>query len=210
MRFGFRKKEEEVPFKTSITDKDEVEEIKKIADRLDQDETVVAVAKQSRIKPGGSIATPAIIFATDQRLIIKDPSALGLRESIDDISYGNITGVRLQKGVFSSSIMIKAPGISTLSEKSVLKRIAFAKGSSNEGEIDAIQKDKAEQLVEIIKKGMEKAQTSKSLGTSSVANQQQQVFSVADELAKIAKLKEQGIVTEAEFVQMKQELLHKI
>lgn len=202
MPFGFGRKEE-IPFKTNITDKDELDEIKKIAERLDQDETVLAVAKQSRIKPGGSITTPSIIFATDKRLIIRDPSALGLRQSIEDITYSNITSARLQKGVFSSSIMLKAPGLSTMSEKK-LNWIAFAKGS-NEGEIDAIPKDKAEQIVEIIKKGIERAQTAKTAPT--IVNQQ---ASVADELAKLAKLKEQGILSDAEFQQMKMELIKKL
>ena len=35
-------------------------------------------------------------------------------------------------------------------------------------------------------------------------------LSVADELAKIAKLKEQGILSDAEFQQMKQELLKRL
>ena len=35
-------------------------------------------------------------------------------------------------------------------------------------------------------------------------------LSVADELAKIAKLKEQVVLSEAEFLQMKQELLKKL
>lgn len=202
MPFGFGKKEE-VPFKTGLTDKDDLDEIKKIAERLDVDETVLAVAKQSRIKPGGSITTPSIIFATDKRLIIRDPSALGLRQSIEDITYSNLTSARLQKGVFSSSIMLKAPGLSTMSEKN-FNWMAFAKGS-NEGEIDAIPKDKAEAIVEIIKKGIEKAQAAKTAHT--IVNQQS---SVADELAKLAKLKEQGVLSETEFVQMKQNLMNRM
>lgn len=38
----------------------------------------------------------------------------------------------------------------------------------------------------------------------------QQQLSIADELAKIAKLKEQGVLSEAEFQQMKQELMKKL
>jgi hypothetical protein len=37
-----------------------------------------------------------------------------------------------------------------------------------------------------------------------------QLVSIADELAKLARLKEQGVITEAEFLQMKQELLKKL
>ena len=202
MPFGFGKKEE-IPFKTNLTDKDDLDEIKKIAERLDEDETVLAVAKQSRVKPGGSITTPSIIFATDKRLIIRDPSALGLRQSIEDITYSNLTSARLQKGVFSSSIMLKAPGLSTMSEKK-LNLLAFSRGS-NEGEIDAIPKEKAEVIVEIIKKGIEKAQAAKSAPT--IVNQQS---SIAEELAKLAKLKEQGVLSDAEFQQMKMELIKKL
>jgi len=35
-------------------------------------------------------------------------------------------------------------------------------------------------------------------------------LSVADELAKLAKLKEQGVLSDAEFQQMKQELLKRL
>jgi hypothetical protein len=38
----------------NITDKDELEEIRKIANRLGRDEKVRFVAKQSRVRPGGS------------------------------------------------------------------------------------------------------------------------------------------------------------
>jgi hypothetical protein len=89
MLFGFGKKEEEKQalFKASLTDKEDLEEIKKIASRLEQDE-VLLVAKQSRMKPGGSVtATPNVIFATDRRVIIWNPTMLGMRENIDDISY---------------------------------------------------------------------------------------------------------------------------
>jgi hypothetical protein len=35
-------------------------------------------------------------------------------------------------------------------------------------------------------------------------------MSVADELLKLAKLKEQGVISESEFLQMKQELIRKM
>jgi len=203
MPFGFGKKEE-IPFKTDITDKDELDEIKKIAERLDTDEKVLVVAKQSRVKPGGSMMTPSVILATDKRLIIRDPSALGLRQSVEDITYANITSARLQKGVFSSSIMLRAPGLSTMAEKQ-FNWIAFAKGS-NEGEIDAIPKEKAEKIVDIIKVGIEKAQAAK-VSTTTIVNQQQ--TSIADELGKLAKLKSEGVISDAEFQSLKAELLSK-
>jgi hypothetical protein len=47
--------------------------------------------------------------------------------------------------------MLRAAGLSTLLEKK-MNWLVFSKGS-NEGEIDPIPKDKAERIVEIIKKG---------------------------------------------------------
>jgi Short C-terminal domain len=39
---------------------------------------------------------------------------------------------------------------------------------------------------------------------------QRQNLSLADELSKVAKLKEEGIISETEFSQMKQELIKKL
>ncbi|UVS68230.1 PH domain-containing protein [Nitrososphaera viennensis] len=189
-------------FNTVLTDRDDLNEIKKIADHLDEDETVLVVARQSRIKPGGSLTTPNIIFATDKRLIIRDPHSLGLRQSIEDISYDRITSARLDQGVLSSSIILRAPGLSTIAEKK-LDGIAMG-NDSNEGQIEAIPKDKAEKIVEAINQGIQRSKTP----TTTIVNNNQ--ASVADELDKLAKLKDQGVLSEAEFLQMKQELLKKI
>jgi hypothetical protein len=84
MPFGLGKKgDQQQPFITNITDKEDLEEINKISHMLNPNEEVfVVVARQSRLKPGGSKFTPNIIFATDKRIIIKDPRMLGLREQI--------------------------------------------------------------------------------------------------------------------------------
>ena len=75
-----------------------------------------------------------------------------------------------------------------------------------DGIITAIPKDKAEDLVEVIRNGMDKDRE--------VSSQRQhssdQPASVADELTKLAKLKEQGVISESEFVQMKQNLLKRM
>lgn len=205
MPFGFGKKDEKVPFKTSVTDKDELEEIEKIAARLEQDEEVLLVAKQSRMKPGGSvITTPNIVFATDRRVVIRNPTMLGMRENFEEIPYDKITSVKLEKGMFSSTIVIRAPGLSELGRIAKASGL-IAWGRSEDGAIDAIPKDKAEQMLTIIKQGMERAK--KAAHQPTVVNQQ---LSIADELAKIAKLKEQGVLSETEFLQMKQELLKKL
>jgi hypothetical protein len=71
MPLGFTKKgrEEQQPSITDITDKEDLEEIKKIAHMLNPNEEVFVVARQSRLKPGGSKFTPNIVYATDRRII---------------------------------------------------------------------------------------------------------------------------------------------
>ena len=167
---------------------------------------MLLVAKQSRMKPGGSVtATPNVIFAIDRRVTIRNPTMLGMCENIDDISYDKIISVKLEKGVFSATILIRARGLSEMSRLSKLSGL-LAWSREGDGQIHAISKDKAEQLLTIMKQRMERAKKA-AQQTSTIVNQH--VF-VADELAKIAKLKEQGILLGAEFQQMKQKLLKKL
>ena len=94
--FGFGKKDQPLSFTTDITDKEDLQEINEIAEMLNPNEEVFVVARQSRFKPGGSKFTPNVVFGTDRRIIIKDPSMLGLRENVVDIPYDMISSVRLR------------------------------------------------------------------------------------------------------------------
>ncbi|HEY8140384.1 MAG TPA: PH domain-containing protein [Nitrososphaera sp.] len=182
MTFELGKKESsQAHFTTNITDKDEIEEIMKISPRLEQGEVVVVTAKQSRMKPGGSKVSPDSIFVTDRHLIIRNPSMMGMREKVWIIDYDKISSIDLEKGVFSSTLKIFASGY--------------------HGDIDAIDKTKAEQIITYAKTKMAEAK-------KSVA-QTEKSASIADELGKLAKLKEQGAISEQEFQQMKQELMKK-
>jgi hypothetical protein len=183
MPFGLDKKEgPQASFSSDITDKDEIEEIMKIAPRLDHGETVMIVARQSRMKPGGSKVSPDTLFVTDRHLIVRNPSMLGMRENVWVIDYDKITSIDLEKGVFSSTLKIFATGY--------------------HGDIDAIDKRKAERMVAYVKTKM--AEAGKSSFTSSVSSS-----SVADELAKLVKLKSEGVISEVEFQTLKTELLSK-
>jgi hypothetical protein len=134
------KKEEEEkridnpPFTTDITNKNELEEIQRIANRLVKDEKVMFVARQSRFKPGGSKSTPATFFVTSQRLIVRDPSMMGMKEDFSSINYDKISSVNVKKGFFSSTLKIMAEG--------------FA------GDIHAIDKRKAEKIMSYIQEKM--------------------------------------------------------
>ena len=111
---------------------------------------------------------------------------LGAREKVDAIAFDQITSVQLGKGVFSSTIKLRAYGY--------------------QEDIEAIPKDKAEKIVEYINNVIKNL----SALRSPVPPQQPSSLSLADELSKLAKLKEQGILSEAEFTQMKQDLIKKM
>src|SRR5215212_12088727 len=176
-------------FITNITDRSELEEIQRIADRLSKDEKVIFVAKQSRFKPGGSKGSPETLFVTSQRLIFRNPSMMGMREHFSSVNFDKISSLNVKKGFFSSTLKIRAEG--------------FA------GDVDAIDKEKAEKILLYIQEKMDESTTSAmhSQRDTHTSNLQ---LSAADELTKIARLKEQGILSEAEFNQMKQEILRKL
>jgi Bacterial PH domain/Short C-terminal domain len=189
-------------FNTDITDEEELDEIKKIEKILNSEEKVLLVARQSRLMPGGSAVTPDNVIATDRRVIIRDPYMLGLKAELIDIPYDVITSVKLQKGVFTSTILFKAP---TLLNKSKLGLLDENIGGEDdqEGVIEALPKDKAEELLEIIRRRMKS--TANGGSTSNVDS-----MSAADELKKLSKLKQDGILSESEFEKMKQHLLEKM
>jgi len=230
--FGSRKKKNASLFSTKIKVRDELAEITKIAEMLNPDEQVLLVAKQSRIKPGGSYMTPNIVYATDRRIIIRDPYMLGLKENIVDIPYDIITSVKLEKNILSSTIKFKAPGLVSSTRLGMMEEIIDGQEDEEGGKIESISKKKAQDLVEIIRSGMQGSKkapytlSNKQEGASvqvqseplenegtrinnRIQSDNPSVTSIADELAKLAKLKDQGVITEAEFVMMKGNLINK-
>jgi len=204
MPFGLGKKNaENISFNTDITDKEELEEIKKVAHKLDADEKVLFVAKQMRNIPGGAIiSSPNSVFATNKQLIIRNPTMMGMRENIEGISYDKITSVKLEKGLFSSTVVIRSPGLSELSRLSKSSGLV-AWGRGEDGTIDALPKDKAEQLVKIINQQIELVKKASQQSSASSTT------SIADEITKLGKLKADGLITEEEFTKMKQDLINK-
>jgi hypothetical protein len=218
---------------TEITDEDDLDEIKKIANMLNPDEIVLVVAKQSRIKPGGSHFSPNVVYATDRRIILRDPTMLGLKQEIIDIPYNVITNAKIEKGVLSASVIFNAPG---LFNPNVPEKIPGVKRLSThehgeDGVIDAIPKKKAEDLVEVIRYGIAhiRAPTT-SFGSGPAAgaasgfassggggggvvagdqhHHHHHQVSHADELEKLAHLKDRGIISKEEFKKMKDKIIH--
>ena len=88
------------------------------------------------------------------------------------------------------------------------------------GIIEAIPKDKAQDLSEIIRSGIQTGSNRKSAPSKNQRPNElieskeytilsNQSISIADEIRKLAKLKEERIITEQEFNQMKQDLIRK-
>ncbi len=189
-------------FNTDITDGDELNEIEKIEKMLSSDEKILLVATESRFLPGGSAFTPNSVIATDRRLIIRDPYMLGLKAELIDIPYDVITSVKLQKGVLTSTILFKAPAMVNKSKLGLIDEDISGE-DDQEGVIDALPKHKAEELLEIIRRQMKPTSTGESI--SSI-----ETISIADEIEKLFKLKQNGVLSESEFQKMKQQLLGKM
>lgn len=188
-------------FNTDITDGDELNEIEKVEKILNSEEKVLLVARESRLMPGGSILTPNTVIATDKRVIIRDPYMMGLKSELIDIPYDVITSVKLQKGVFTSTILFKAPTMVNKSKLGLMDENISGE-DDQDGVIEALSKDKAEELLEIIRRHMKV--TGSGEATSSI-----DTISIADEIEKLSKLKQKGSLSESEFQKMKQELLQK-
>jgi hypothetical protein len=138
-----------------------------------------------------------------------------LRENVVDIPYDMISSVRLDKGVFSSNIIFRAPGLISSGRRGKLDKIMEEyKNTSGLGEggedgiITAIPKNKAEDLLEVIRNGIDRDREVYR-HREQPQQQQQSSISIADELMKLANLKEKGIISEDEFQQMKQDLINK-
>ena len=115
--------------------------IERIQKFLEASEIIKAVARQSKFMPGGKIVTPRTIFATDKRILIRDPNTLGIKSDIDSVPYSQVNSIKLKKGAFTSQITIESGQFENNSEL-----------------IPAIPKKKAENIMGIINQHIREAQ----------------------------------------------------
>jgi hypothetical protein len=87
---------------------------------------------------------------------IKDPSMLELREQVVDFPYDMISSVKLDKGVFSCNVMFTSAGLRNSGRRGMIKKLAGIEYNVGEeaAVITAIPKDKAEELLEVIRNGI--------------------------------------------------------
>jgi len=142
--FGKKKDEEkDYSFDLSEFSEKEQDEIKRVKQLLEVSEIIKTVARQSRIMPGGSIVTPNIIFATNKRLILRNPTTLGLRAGVESIPYSQINKVHLDKGAFTSELVMD---------------VGQYESGDNKQTISAIPKKKASEILSIINEHVRNAQ----------------------------------------------------
>ena len=131
-------------------------EIERIMMRLDDDENVILSATQSRILPGGAaLINPNTIYCTEKRVIIRNPIRLGYGENIEEYYYKDITNIRLEKGIFSASIVLFVRG---MTEMSKMGRENIYWGRSVNGTIDALKKRPAEDIYKYIRERITRKQ----------------------------------------------------
>ncbi len=129
--------------------------IKKIKKYLDRDERILYVTKQDKEKQARSTTNVNIIFATDKRIIVRNVTALGMKNLIKDMSYDNIGSLKLQEGPLSSAIIFNGAGfaeVNTISQASLQR----AWGIEEETTIDSIPKKDAKEFVNILREQIEK------------------------------------------------------
>jgi hypothetical protein len=120
------------------------------------DERVEVTARQRRVGPGGSVTAPTSVIATDKRIIILNRANLGIRQDYEVIPYKQITSVRLEHGIISSSVFIRVQGYDV--DKGLLKN------GKQEGEIDGLNNKDAQALADFINKRLEDSESISASG----------------------------------------------
>jgi Short C-terminal domain len=112
-------------------------------------------------------------------------------------------------------VIFRAPGLISSGSRGKLDKMMEGYGNTRgladeEGIITAVPKNKAEDLLEVIRNGMDRdREVYRHPQLEQPQQQQQSSVSTADELMKLANLKEKGIISDEEFNQMKQDLIKK-
>ena len=162
-----------------------------IGKMLTEGEQIVINADQSRMMPGGSIATPNSIFVTNKRIIFRNPRMWGLKVDLMDYAYSDLANVELHKGIFTTAIELTP------------------RFNSEKVKLPAVSKEIAEELFGAIRKGMH-GDFGLDDVTGNLVVQQQKPDDPISKLERLSALKDKGMISDKEFEAVKTRLLSEI
>ena len=169
-----------------IISRKEIEVPNEVQDILEFDEKVLYAVQQAGI--GGKVRGLESIVVTERRVIKMKPKTLGLRADIRDYLYKDMANVKLNKGLLRSGIRIQM------------------RFMSEDVRIENIPKDGANKVFKAIQNGI-----AGRIGGGSTHSPDENIsksqLDVADQIKKLAELKDAGILTKEEFQAKKEELL---
>ncbi|MDE1869962.1 MAG: PH domain-containing protein [Candidatus Micrarchaeota archaeon] len=96
---------------------------------------------------GGSWSSPIVLIATNMRLIVVSKMLFGIRHDYEIIHYNQIIGMRVIRGILTSTICIKTNGLQTHPHE---------KPDKNNGLIPGIYKSEEEKLSSYLNNVIEK------------------------------------------------------
>jgi len=167
-----------------------------IKEMLMLNEDILFIAKQSRLRPGGSKLTPNTIYTTNRRIIFRDPRWLGIKKDYRDIYYRDVNNIKLKKGAFSTEIRL------------------FSRFQKDPVVLKAVSKKDAAQIGQIIQKGMKGLLPNQDISEHKtlpkIEVKQIESGDPIEQLEKLGKLKDAGLLSEEEFQRKKAELLKRI
>ena len=130
-----------------------------------------------------------VLVATDRRMLFVDKGFLG-QLKVEDFPYDKISSIESNRGILLGSITIYASG--------------------NQERIDNIPKAQIDSFVAAQRDKISSLKHKNAVDPSPSSHSGSQSQSVIDELEKIGKLHQQGILTDDEFEQAKARLLRSI
>lgn len=150
------------------------------------------VLLSAQVARSTELINPATIFVTSQRVIVRKPTTLGLRKNVEDYRYTDIANVKMKKGIIRSGIVLKMRFL------------------SDDVEVDNFPKDVGEKIFRLVQDGV--------AGRLSLAQPQDNVVKtpnvmqqeIIEKIKELAKLKDEGILTDIEFQSKKSELLARL